>query len=69
MVHRTLLQLAEAVTRAAPKPRLRKAAVEITEAAIGRIKSLLENREKVTDRHSRSHFSPFIFSLCGLSVN
>jgi len=47
MVHRTLLQLAEAVTKAAPKPRLRKAAVELTDKATERIKTLLENRHKV----------------------
>jgi hypothetical protein len=48
MVHRTLLlQLAEAVKKAAPKPRLRKAAVELTDKATERIKSLLENRHKV----------------------
>jgi hypothetical protein len=47
MVHRTLLQLAEAVSKAAPKPRLRKAAVELTDKATERIKTLLENRHKV----------------------
>jgi hypothetical protein len=50
MVHRTLLQLAEAVSKAAPKPRLRKAAVELTDKATERIKSLLENRHKVGKR-------------------
>lgn len=47
MVHRTLQQLAEVAKRAAPKPWLRKAAVELTDAAVDRIKNLLENRHKV----------------------
>lgn len=48
MVLRSLVRLAETVRKAnPPKPRLRKAAVELTDTALQRIKELLENRHKV----------------------
>lgn len=46
MVLRSLVRLAETVRKAPPKPRLRKAAVELTDTALQRIKELLENRHK-----------------------
>jgi len=46
-VLRSLVRLAETVRKAPPKPRLRKAAVELTDTALQRIKELLENRHKV----------------------
>ena len=48
MVHSTLLRLAQEAKKAAPKPRLRKAAIELSDAAIERLKHLLENRGKVS---------------------
>ena len=45
MVRVSLVALAQAARRAAP--RVRKAPVEITEAAAERIRSLLDKREKV----------------------
>ena len=45
MVHSSLAALAQAVRRAAPRPR--KAALELTDAAVERIKGLLEKRNKV----------------------
>ena len=46
MVHSSLTALAQAVRRAVPRPR--KAALELTEAAVGRVKGLLEQRNKVS---------------------
>ena len=45
MVRVSLLALAQAAVRASP--RLRKAPVEITEAAAERVRSLLDKRDKV----------------------
>ena len=47
MVLGSLVRLAETVRKTPAKPRLRKAAVELTEPALKRIKDLLENRHKV----------------------
>ena len=47
MVASALARLAEAAKRAAPSPRARKAALELTDAAVERIKVLLEKRGKV----------------------
>ncbi len=49
MVHGSLFRrIAEVAKRSAPaRPRLRKAAIELTDGAIARIKELLGNREKV----------------------
>lgn len=48
MVHGSLfLRVAEAAKKAPVRPRLRKAAIELTDSAIARIKELLKNREKV----------------------
>lgn len=47
MVHSSLLALAQAAKRAATAPRSRKSAVDLTEAAVHRIKQLLDVREKV----------------------
>jgi len=46
MVHASVALLAEAVKKTRSQPRLRKAAVELTDAATERIKYLLENRHK-----------------------
>lgn len=48
MVHAAFAQLAEAVRKVPARPRLRKAAVELTDAAVQRVKKLLENRHKVS---------------------
>jgi hypothetical protein len=49
MVHGSLflLRVAEAAKKASARPRLRKAAIELTDGAVARIKELLKNREKV----------------------
>lgn len=47
MVSTTLLALAEAVKQAARQPRVKKQAIELTDAAAGRIKQLLDARHKV----------------------
>jgi iron-sulfur cluster assembly accessory protein len=47
MVHATWASyFAEAVKRASTQPRLRKAAIELTESAVARVKHLLASREK-----------------------
>ena len=48
MVHSSLVALAQAARRAAPRPR--KAALELTDAAVERVKGLLEKRNKVRQR-------------------
>ena len=61
MVHSSLLALAQAARRAAPRPR--KAAIELTEAAMERVKTLLELRHKVSG--SPTPYPPlYILSLC-----
>lgn len=47
MVHGSLAALAQAARRAAAAPRPRKAALELTDAAVERIKALLGKRNKV----------------------
>jgi hypothetical protein len=48
MVHSSLVALAQAARRAALRPR--KAALELTDAAVERVKGLLEKRNKVRQR-------------------
>jgi hypothetical protein len=45
MVHGGLAALAQAVRRAVPRPR--KAALELTDTAVARVKDLLQKRDKV----------------------
>eukprot|EP00887_Chlorella_sp_A99_P004519 scaffold34.g4519.t1 len=46
MVHGSLAALTQAVKQAARAPRPRRAAIELTDAAVSRIKQLLEKRHK-----------------------
>lgn len=47
MVHGSLAALAVVARRAAGAPRPRKAALELTDAAVERVKMLLDKRNKV----------------------
>lgn len=47
MVHSGLVALAQAARQAGRAARPRKAAIELTDAAVARIKELLEKRHKV----------------------
>ncbi len=53
----SLVALAEAVKEASRSPRVKKAAVELTDAAASRVRDLLEKRHKASARqtHMRTH--------------
>ena len=67
MVHGSLAALSVVARRAAAAPRPRKAALELTDAAVERIKGLLDKRNKV--RQDRMEASTNLVAKTGSSCS
>lgn len=52
----SLVRLAEAVKKTARQPRLRKAALELSESAVGRLRHLLDARGKVSSGATNAQY-------------